>query len=149
MIINITLILIVQAGSIEEKIFQRQAHKKALSSTVVDMNEETARHFSVAELRDLFRLEETESDTHKKLKCKRCLNKIQIKNPPDEADCTNDLSLWYHCWDKKGLADIVSSYLKIEFVVLRYFFLLGFKTNMGYVQVYIVCISSEICQARS
>ncbi|XP_074029572.1 DNA repair and recombination protein RAD54-like okr isoform X2 [Leptinotarsa decemlineata] len=95
------------AGSIEEKIFQRQAHKKALSSTVVDMNEETARHFSVAELRDLFRLENTESDTHQKLKCKRCLNKIQIKNPPEEADCTNDLSLWYHSWDKKGLADMV------------------------------------------
>ncbi|KAJ8956304.1 hypothetical protein NQ318_015040 [Aromia moschata] len=95
------------AGSIEEKIFQRQAHKKALSSTVVDMNEETARHFSVAELRDLFRLENTESDTHQKLKCKRCLNRIQIKNPPDEADCTSDLSQWYHCWDKKGLADMV------------------------------------------
>ncbi|XP_018572376.1 DNA repair and recombination protein RAD54-like [Anoplophora glabripennis] len=95
------------AGSIEEKIFQRQAHKKALSSTVVDMNEETARHFSVAELRDLFRLEDTESDTHKKLKCKRCLNRIQIKNPPDDADCTDDLARWYHCWDKKGLADMV------------------------------------------
>ncbi|XP_050305885.1 DNA repair and recombination protein RAD54-like [Anthonomus grandis grandis] len=95
------------AGTIEEKIFQRQAHKKALSSTIVDMNEETARHFSVAELRDLFRLENTESDTHAKLKCKTCLNKIPIKNPPDEADCTSDLSLWYHCWDKKGLADVV------------------------------------------
>ncbi|CAH0548716.1 unnamed protein product [Brassicogethes aeneus] len=95
------------AGSIEEKIFQRQAHKKALSSTVVDMNEETARHFSASELKELFRLEETESDTHTRLKCKRCLNKIQIKNPPDEADCTSDLSNWYHCWDKKGLADMV------------------------------------------
>ncbi|KAL1501262.1 hypothetical protein ABEB36_006617 [Hypothenemus hampei] len=95
------------AGTIEEKIFQRQAHKKALSSTIVDMNEETARHFSIAELRNLFRLEDTESDTHVKLKCKNCLNKIPIKNPPDEADCTSDLSQWYHCWDKKGLADIV------------------------------------------
>ncbi|KAF7274356.1 hypothetical protein GWI33_012974 [Rhynchophorus ferrugineus] len=95
------------AGTIEEKIFQRQAHKKALSSTIVDMNEETARHFSVAELRDLFRLENTESDTHSKLKCKNCFNKMQIKNPFDEADCTSDLSQWYHCWDKKGLADMV------------------------------------------
>ncbi|XP_056636229.1 DNA repair and recombination protein RAD54-like [Diorhabda sublineata] len=95
------------AGSIEEKIFQRQAHKKALSSTVVDMNEETARHFSIAELRDLFKLEDTDSDTHARLKCKRCLNRIQVKNPPDEADCTDDLSMWYHCWDKKGLADMV------------------------------------------
>ncbi|KAJ3648695.1 hypothetical protein Zmor_020478 [Zophobas morio] len=95
------------AGTIEEKIFQRQAHKKALSSTVVDNNEETARHFSAAELRDLFKLEETDSDTHQRLRCKRCLNKIQIKNPPEEADCTSDLANWYHCWDKKGLADMV------------------------------------------
>ncbi|CAG9772199.1 unnamed protein product [Ceutorhynchus assimilis] len=95
------------AGTIEEKIFQRQTHKKALSSTIVDMNEETARHFSVAELRDLFRLENTESDTHDKLRCKTCLNKIPIKNPPEEADCTSDLSQWFHCWDKKGLADMV------------------------------------------
>ncbi|KAK9876241.1 hypothetical protein WA026_012540 [Henosepilachna vigintioctopunctata] len=95
------------AGTIEEKIFQRQAHKKALSSTVVDNNEETARHFSVAELRDLFKLEDTESDTHKKLNCKRCLNRIEIKPPPEEADCTSDLSNWFHSWEKRGLADMV------------------------------------------
>ncbi|KAF5291759.1 hypothetical protein FQA39_LY14247 [Lamprigera yunnana] len=94
-------------GTIEEKIFQRQAHKKALSSTVVDMNEETARHFSASELKELFLLEDTESDTHTRLKCKRCLNKIQIKNPPDNADCTCDLAEWYHSWDKRSLADIV------------------------------------------
>lgn len=82
------------------------------------MNEETARHFSVADLRDLFKLEDTESDTHQKLKCKRCLNKIQIKNPPEEADCTDDLSLWYHCWDKKGLADMVMNSLQKNY---RYF----------------------------
>uniref|UniRef100_A0A1Y1LRC4 DNA repair and recombination protein RAD54-like n=1 Tax=Photinus pyralis TaxID=7054 RepID=A0A1Y1LRC4_PHOPY len=94
-------------GTIEEKIFQRQAHKKALSSTVVDMNEEAARHFSASELKELFRLETTESDTHTRLKCKRCLNKIQTKNPPEESDCTSDLANWYHSWDKRGLADLV------------------------------------------
>lgn len=71
------------------------------------MNEETARHFSASELKELFRLEDTDSDTHSKIKCRRCVNKIQTKNPPEEADCTSDLSLWYHCWDKKGLADLV------------------------------------------
>lgn len=46
---------------------QRQAHKKALSSTVVDCEEEVARHFSISELRTLFQLEEnTISDTHDK-----------------------------------------------------------------------------------
>ncbi|XP_022910598.2 DNA repair and recombination protein RAD54-like [Onthophagus taurus] len=94
-------------GSIEEKIFQRQAHKKALSSTVVDNNEDTLRHFTASELRELFKLEETDSDTHKKLKCQRCINRIQTRNPPEEADCTSDVANWYHCWDKKGLADIV------------------------------------------
>lgn len=93
-------------GTIEEKIFQRQAHKKALSSTVVDNNEETARHFSASELRELFRLETTESDTHERLKCKRCINKVETKNPPEDADCMSDLGLWYHAWNKKYLADM-------------------------------------------
>jgi len=56
-----------QTGTIEEKILQRQAHKKALSSCVVDQEEEVERHFSVEELRKLFILnEDTSSDTHDK-----------------------------------------------------------------------------------
>lgn len=56
-----------QVGTIEEKIFQRQAHKKALSSCVVDNEDDVERHFSLADLRDLFKLEEqTLSDTHDK-----------------------------------------------------------------------------------
>lgn len=52
-------------GSIEEKIFQRQTHKKALSNTVVDNNEDAERHFTKDDLRDLFKLEENcVSDTH-------------------------------------------------------------------------------------
>lgn len=54
----------VATGTIEEKIFQRQTHKKALSNTVVD-NDEGERHFSMNELKELFKLEEnTKSDTH-------------------------------------------------------------------------------------
>jgi DNA repair and recombination RAD54-like protein len=57
----------IQTGTIEEKIFQRQAHKKALSSCVVDKEEDVEKHFSRDELRDLFRLnEDTISDTHDK-----------------------------------------------------------------------------------
>ena len=56
-----------QTGSIEEKIFQRQAHKKALSSCVVDKEEDVERHFSRDDLRKLFLLNEsTTSDTHDK-----------------------------------------------------------------------------------
>ena len=51
-------------GSIEEKIFQRQTHKKGLSNTVVD-NDEGERHFTQSELKELFKLNETtSSDTH-------------------------------------------------------------------------------------
>jgi DNA repair and recombination RAD54-like protein len=55
----------LSTGTLEEKIFQRQAHKKALSSCVVDNEEDVERHFSINELRDLFTLNEnTKSDTH-------------------------------------------------------------------------------------
>lgn len=44
---------------------QRQAHKKALSSCVVDQQEEVERHFSLGDLRELFMYHtETLSDTH-------------------------------------------------------------------------------------
>ena len=55
----------VATGSIEEKIFQRQTHKKALSNAVVDNDENSERHFTQSDLKDLFKLEEnTVSDTH-------------------------------------------------------------------------------------
>lgn len=99
---------LLATGTIEEKIFQRQAHKKALSETVVDQNEESLRHFTADDLKDLFRLEEnTLSDTHSKFKCKRCVNNIQVTLPPENSDCTSDISNWYHCADKKNIADMV------------------------------------------
>uniref|UniRef100_A0A0K0DZ63 DNA repair and recombination protein RAD54-like n=2 Tax=Strongyloides stercoralis TaxID=6248 RepID=A0A0K0DZ63_STRER len=84
-------------GTIEEKMFQRQTHKKALSSCVVDEQTEVERHFSSDELRSLFELKtDTSSDTHDKLKCKRCVNGREIQSPPDGADTNSDLSLWHH-----------------------------------------------------
>ncbi|XP_076240794.1 DNA repair and recombination protein RAD54-like okr isoform X2 [Calliopsis andreniformis] len=94
-------------GTIEEKIFQRQAHKKALSSTVVDQEEDVARHFTLNDLRDLFKLEEnTISDTHSKFKCKRCINGIEVKGPPEQSDCNSDLSDWRHAHNPRNLPDI-------------------------------------------
>lgn len=99
---------LLSTGTIEEKIFQRQAHKKALSSCVVDKEEDVERHFSVGELKDLFRLnEDTLSDTHDKFKCRRCVNNIQVHPPPEGTDCSADLSQWNHCADRKGLDDIL------------------------------------------
>ncbi|EZA62787.1 hypothetical protein DMN91_007087 [Ooceraea biroi] len=97
----------LSTGTIEEKIFQRQAHKKALSSTVVDQEDDVARHFTINDLRDLFKLEEnTVSDTHAKFKCKRCVNGTEVKGPPEQSDCNSDLSDWRHSHNPRHLPDI-------------------------------------------
>uniref|UniRef100_A0A3P9Q656 DNA repair and recombination protein RAD54-like n=1 Tax=Poecilia reticulata TaxID=8081 RepID=A0A3P9Q656_POERE len=99
---------LISTGTIEEKILQRQAHKKALSSCVVDEEQDVERHFSLGQLRELFTLnEETVSDTHDKFHCCRCVNGREVRLPPEGADCTSDLSQWNHCFDKKGLRDQV------------------------------------------
>ncbi len=60
------------AGTIEERIFQRQVSKQGLSGTVVDLGK-GAEHtnFSTSDLRDLFSLTDTPSLTHDLLNC-RC-----------------------------------------------------------------------------
>ncbi|XP_061423542.1 LOW QUALITY PROTEIN: DNA repair and recombination protein RAD54-like [Lethenteron reissneri] len=99
---------LVSTGTIEEKILQRQTHKKALSSCVVDEERDVERHFSLVELRELFLLNEsTSSDTHDKFKCRRCVNGIQVRPPAEGTDCTSNLSQWHHSWDKRHLQDRV------------------------------------------
>ena len=69
----------ISTGTIEEKIFQRQANKQALSSAVVDEKEDTERHFSLELLRQLFLFNEaTICETHETFKCKRCKDGKQI-----------------------------------------------------------------------
>jgi len=73
----------ISTGTIEEKIFQRQANKQALSSAVVDEKEDTERHFSVDALRQLFLFnEKTLCETHETFKCKRCQNGKQVIKAP-------------------------------------------------------------------
>ncbi|XP_032159265.1 DNA repair and recombination protein RAD54-like isoform X3 [Mustela erminea] len=99
---------LLSAGTIEEKIFQRQSHKKALSSCVVDEEQDVERHFSLGELKELFTLDEASlSDTHERLRCRRCVNNHQVRPPPDGSDCTSDLAQWNHNTDKQGLKDEV------------------------------------------
>lgn len=63
----------ISTGTIEEKIFQRQASKQALSSAVVDEKEDAERHFSIDMLRQLFLFKEnTLCETHETFKCQRC-----------------------------------------------------------------------------
>ena len=83
-------------GTIEEKIFQRQSHKQALSSCVVDSAEDVERHFSLDSLRELFQFKpDTRSDTHDTFKCKRCRpdGTQYIKAP---AMLYGDTSSWNH-----------------------------------------------------
>ena len=63
----------ISSGTIEEKIFQRQASKQALSSCVVDEKEDAERHFSIDALRQLFHFQEGAiCETHDTFKCARC-----------------------------------------------------------------------------
>ncbi|VDN58976.1 unnamed protein product [Dracunculus medinensis] len=98
------------AGTIEEKIFQRQTHKKALSSCVVDEEMDVARHFSKEQLRHLFELKtDVASDTHDSLKCKRCINGLEYREPRESADTNSDLSEWFHAQrDMRKVPDQVS-----------------------------------------
>lgn len=83
-------------GTIEEKIFQRQSHKQALSSTVVDSAEDVERHFTLESLRELFQFKPgTRSDTHDTFKCKRCTSDgSQTTGAP--AMLYGDTSTWNH-----------------------------------------------------
>ena len=83
----------ISTGTIEEKIFQRQASKQALSSCVVDDKQDTERHFSGDELRQLFLFKEhTLSETHDTFKCKRCRDGKQVVKAP--ALLYGDASTW-------------------------------------------------------
>ena len=73
----------ISTGTIEEKIFQRQASKQALSSCVVDEKQDAERHFSGDELRRLFEFKENIlSETHDTFKCKRCKDGKQMVKAP-------------------------------------------------------------------
>ncbi|KAJ4487858.1 DNA repair protein, SNF2 family [Lentinula aciculospora] len=85
----------ISTGTIEEKIFQRQANKQALSSAVVDEKEDTERHFTLDALRQLFLFNEnTLCETHETFKCKRCKNGRQIIK--SSALLYGDASTWNH-----------------------------------------------------
>jgi DNA repair and recombination RAD54-like protein len=97
----------ISTGTIEEKIFQRQASKQALSSAVVDEKEDTERHFSIDMLRQLFQFKEnTLCETHETFKCKRCKDGRQIMKSPAllYGDASTYVSLYY-CVDY-GVANI-------------------------------------------
>jgi DNA repair and recombination RAD54-like protein len=87
----------IAAGTIEEKIFQRQSHKQSLSSCVVDSAEDVERHFSLDSLRELFQYRDnTTSDTHDTFKCKRCRKEDGRQTIKAPAMLYGDTSTWNH-----------------------------------------------------
>ena len=41
------------------------------------------------------------------MKCKRCVNNIQVVDPPANSDCKSEVSQWHHSADKKGVNDLI------------------------------------------
>ncbi|KAI8065710.1 P-loop containing nucleoside triphosphate hydrolase protein [Gongronella butleri] len=88
----------IGAGTIEEKIFQRQSHKQSLSNCVVDEATDVERFFSLQNMRKLFQLNsDSPCETHDTFKCKRCIQGKQFK--PAESMQYGDTSTWDH-YDK-------------------------------------------------
>eukprot|EP00039_Didymoeca_costata_P006492 m.90727 g.90727 ORF g.90727 m.90727 type:complete len:893 (-) comp13278_c0_seq5:46-2724(-) len=80
------------AGTIEEKVFQRQLSKEGLQSIVVD--DKMAKNAqSRDELRDIFKIDEVDSSTHESLKCKRCNGTWGC---PEHGGKEEDLQTWAH-----------------------------------------------------
>eukprot|EP01094_Clydonella_sp_ATCC50884_P001697 TRINITY_DN11277_c0_g1_i1.p1 TRINITY_DN11277_c0_g1~~TRINITY_DN11277_c0_g1_i1.p1 ORF type:complete len:347 (+),score=69.21 TRINITY_DN11277_c0_g1_i1:1655-2695(+) len=64
---------LICTGTIEEKIYQRQVTKMALSSAIVEKQTNDTPNFSTSDLKDLFTLrEDTKCDTHDLLCCRCC-----------------------------------------------------------------------------
>uniref|UniRef100_A0A667X7K2 RAD54 homolog B n=1 Tax=Myripristis murdjan TaxID=586833 RepID=A0A667X7K2_9TELE len=80
---------LLTAGTIEERIFQRQVSKQGLSGTVVDLGK-GADHtsFSTSELRDLFSLTDTPSLTHDLLHCSCSMDgSVPEAEQPSDRPC--------------------------------------------------------------
>ncbi|KAI9298263.1 hypothetical protein K502DRAFT_286722 [Neoconidiobolus thromboides FSU 785] len=81
---------LIAVGTLEEKIFQRQSHKQALSNCVVD-EEQSERHFSLTDLRELFKINEAECETHDTYGCKGSCDEVDREN-----STYPDISSWSH-----------------------------------------------------
>jgi SNF2 family DNA or RNA helicase len=69
---------LLSTGTIEEKIYQRQVSKQGLSANVVDMQEDSKQHFTLEELKSLFKYKpNTLCDTHDLLGCTACEAALQ------------------------------------------------------------------------
>lgn len=111
---------LVAAGTIEEKVFQRQSHKQALSSCVVDEEKDMDRHFRKDDLRDLFTNNiSCLTETHDTFKCRFGCDKADRPNM-----AYGDLSTWTHlaAKDRLRLADNILKTAAADSDILSYVF---------------------------
>ncbi|KAI8921587.1 P-loop containing nucleoside triphosphate hydrolase protein [Entophlyctis helioformis] len=106
---NVTIYRLLTTGTIEERIYQRQITKMALSDTVIDNAQNSANSFTSDELRDIFSLDtDTACLTHDTLGC-ACGGGSGGSSSPathlpgdDEEDEEEDLGLGDDRTDKEG-----------------------------------------------
>ncbi|KAI9283803.1 P-loop containing nucleoside triphosphate hydrolase protein [Umbelopsis sp. AD052] len=94
---------LLTTGTIDEKIFQRQLNKSALSESIMGLGEEpSVNHFSDSQIRDLFRLDtDTFCQTHDLLQCKcsETAKNMESEEPRQAFVTKNDiksLQEWKH-----------------------------------------------------
>eukprot|EP01132_Coremiostelium_polycephalum_P006046 gene6046-7531_t len=102
---NVSIYRTLTTGTIEEKIYQRQITKMALSVSVVEGDMDNAPSFETKELKDLFSLkEDTICDTHDMLACK-CAPSNRVPRHKRQSISINELSTWDHYHEMEKIKD--------------------------------------------
>jgi len=102
---NVSIYRTLSTGTIEEKIFQRQITKIALSNSVVESNADNAPDFSPKDLKDIFNLrEDTACDTHDMLGCRCSKSKKILPRHQREKMKIDELAKYEH-YDDVSLID--------------------------------------------
>ncbi|EGC30980.1 hypothetical protein DICPUDRAFT_50468 [Dictyostelium purpureum] len=92
-------------GTIEEKIFQRQLTKQALSTSITEGDSENSPAFDTKDLKDIFNYrEDTICDTHDMLSCK-CAPSARIPKHKRDTLSINELNSWQHVFEMDKLKD--------------------------------------------
>ncbi|EGG23345.1 SNF2-related domain-containing protein [Cavenderia fasciculata] len=97
----------LSTGTIEEKIFQRQITKMALSTSVVEGDSDNAPAFETKDLKDIFNLrEDTICDTHDMLgTCKCGAPTTRIPKHKRDSMSIGELASYDHYYDMSKLKD--------------------------------------------
>ncbi|KYR01271.1 SNF2-related domain-containing protein [Tieghemostelium lacteum] len=102
----VSIYRLLTTGTIEEKIYQRQLTKVALSTSVVEGDSNNSPAFETRDLKDIFTLkEDTICDTHDMLSCK-CAPSNRVPKHKRDAISINELSKWKHFHEMEKLESL-------------------------------------------